>query len=197
VLNDWEDKLPPRSAMSLASTSSHHLCEPQVGMHLAPSADDLDLRDLDGNVLLANASPAVRRSIRHLSSAASLSAASLARSVLEGLGASDMDCLQQTRLFVLQKEFAVLYKSQRQERAGMFFTLPVFLLFLRLTINLLFTSMYRLWCKTKDGIETLEQVELLLQELLSSTCILPQVVPCMDIHTYICVQWTNQVLEMP
>ena len=40
----------------------------------------------------------------------------------------------------------------------MFFTLPVFLLFLRLTVNLLFTSMYRLWCKTKDGIETLEQV---------------------------------------
>ena len=125
---------------------------------IAPSLDDLDLRDLDGNVLLADTSPAVRRSIRHLSAVESLSAASLARSVLEGLGASDMDCLQQTRLFALQKEFAALYKKQRQERAGLFFTLPIFLLFLRLTINLLFSSLYPLWSKTRDGIDTLEQV---------------------------------------
>lgn len=125
---------------------------------LSPSLDDLDLRDLDGNVLLADTSPAVRRSIRHLSAVESLSAASLARSVLEGLGASDMDCLQQTRLFALQKEFAALYKKQRQARAGLFFTLPIFLLFLRLTVNLLFSSLYPLWSQTRDGIDTLEQV---------------------------------------
>ena len=94
---------PPRSAMSLTSANSLNL--EANSLHLTPSAEDLDLRDLNGNVLLANASPAVRRSIRHLSSAASLSAASLARSVLEGLGASDKDCLQQTRLFALQVGF--------------------------------------------------------------------------------------------
>jgi hypothetical protein len=59
---------------------------------------------------------------------------------------------------LIMQEFAALYQKQRQNRAGMFFCLPVFLLFLRIAVSLLFSSLYSFWSRSEQGQESLEQV---------------------------------------
>ncbi len=56
------------------------------------------------------------------------------------------------------QEFARLYKQYRQERAGMFFTLPVFLLMLRLTVAKFFSLLFTMWEKTPEGSDALTKV---------------------------------------
>lgn len=57
------------------------------------------------------------------------------------------------------QEFNDLYKRHRNSRAGMFFTLPVFLVACRLTVHLLFSSLYKLWIETEEGATALEQMD--------------------------------------
>lgn len=60
------------------------------------------------------------------------------------------------------QEFAHLYSQSRHSRAGMFFTLPVFLVTARLIVNMLFTGLYRLWVKTQEGYDAVQKVLRLL-----------------------------------
>ncbi len=53
---------------------------------------------------------------------------------------------------------AKLYALSRQTRAGMFFTLPVFLVTARLLVHMLFTGVYRLWARTREGYQAIQQV---------------------------------------
>jgi len=114
---------------------------------------------------LAQTSTTVRRSLRHLTSIHALSAASTARLIMDSLGPADYDALQQSRLYMLQKEFAALYKEKRQHRAGMFFVMPVYLLALRLVVSLLFTSLYPVWTKSNEGLLAVEQMDQTLVQL--------------------------------
>ena len=56
------------------------------------------------------------------------------------------------------QEFAALFKEQRAQHAGLFFTLPVFLLASRLLTSMLFTGLYPLWAQTKEGALSVQQV---------------------------------------
>ncbi|GAX77458.1 hypothetical protein CEUSTIGMA_g4902.t1 [Chlamydomonas eustigma] len=163
------------STKGLDSFSKHSSAAPSLSEHdiieegneeEEEEGDRYVLTDKDGNPMLEDAPMPVRRSLRYLSSAFALSSAALARTILEGLGAEDTDYLQRTRLFALQKEFAALYQQQRQNRAGMFFCLPLFLLFLRISVTLLFSSLYPMWSKSEQGKETLEKMDATLIQML-------------------------------
>jgi hypothetical protein len=121
---------------------------------------------LAGEPLLTDAHPVVQKSISNLNSAHALTAASMARAILESLDSKDMEYLQQVRLFSLQKEFSAVYEEQRKSRVGLFFSLPIFLMFLRLSIQSLFTTMYPLWSRTKDGHESLASMDKVCCDLL-------------------------------
>lgn len=120
----------------------------------------------DEPLLSTDYHPVVQRSLKTLHSAHMLTAASMARAILESLGSADLDYLQQMRLFVIQKEFSALNNTQRQDRSGMFFAMPVFLMFLRLSVQILFTNMYTLWSQTKEGIAALRGMDTRLLTLL-------------------------------
>lgn len=52
----------------------------------------------------------------------------------------------------------------------MFFCLPIVLLFLRLAVSMLFSSVYPLWCKTPEGCKTLDKVRNLTRRTSNSSC---------------------------
>lgn len=121
---------------------------------------------LAGEPLLTDVHPLVQTAIKNLNSAHALTAASMARAILESLDANDLEYLQQVRLFSLQKEFAAIYQEQRTTRVGLFFSLPIFLMFLRLSIQTLFSTNYPLWTRTKDGQESLASMDKVCCDLL-------------------------------
>jgi hypothetical protein len=99
------------STKGLESLSKQSSAAPSVSEHYMEleyeeeegEGDQYMLTDKDGNPMLQDAPMPVRRSLRYLSSAAALSSAALARTILEGLGAEDTDYLQRTRLFAIQR----------------------------------------------------------------------------------------------
>ncbi|EFJ51941.1 hypothetical protein VOLCADRAFT_86956 [Volvox carteri f. nagariensis] len=106
--------------------------------------------------------PHVGRALRSSPSFALAAAANTARSIHASLDAADMAALQRERLFALHVDFANRFKVLRQKRSGMFFTLPILLLSMRLCINLLFSTLYPLWTRQSEGAEVLEQMDSLL-----------------------------------
>ncbi|GFR41013.1 hypothetical protein Agub_g1680 [Astrephomene gubernaculifera] len=109
--------------------------------------------------------PRVGRALRHSPSFALASAASTARSIHASLDAADTAALQRERLFALHVEFASRFKALRQSRSGMFFTLPILLLAMRLCVNMLFSTLYPLWTRMPEGAETLEDMDAALRAL--------------------------------
>lgn len=61
-------------------------------------------------------------------------------------------------LLMSLQEFNALFKRLRNTRAGLFFTLPVFLVALRLLVYLLFSCLFRLWVQSEEGAQALEKV---------------------------------------
>ncbi|GIL73101.1 hypothetical protein Vretimale_4712 [Volvox reticuliferus] len=109
--------------------------------------------------LILGLPPHVGRALRSSPSFALASAANTARSIHASLDAEDMAALQRERLFALHIDFASRFKALRQKRSGMFFTLPILLLSMRLCVNLLFSTLYPLWTRQPDGAEVLEQMD--------------------------------------
>ncbi|MEW5316836.1 MAG: hypothetical protein WDW38_008181 [Sanguina aurantia] len=101
----------------------------------------------------------VRRALCNSAQMSVAAIASSARAIHSGLGPEDMGQLQQRRLLTVHKEWAALFKTHRQTRAGMFFTLPVLLLSMRLLVHTLFTSLFPCWMKTPDGKAALSAME--------------------------------------
>jgi hypothetical protein len=76
--------------------------------------------------------PRVRAALRSSASMALASAAGTARSLHGALDARDAGALQQERLFALHSQWAARFKEMRQRRSGLFFTLPILLLSMRM-----------------------------------------------------------------
>ena len=58
---------------------------------------------------------------------------------------------QRERLFALHVDWAGRFKGLRQSRSGMFFTLPILLLSMRLCVNTLFSTLYPIWTRMPEG----------------------------------------------
>ncbi len=97
--------------------------------------------------------PRVGNALKHSASFKMASAATTARAIHSSLGDSDLAALQSERLFALHVDFATRFKALRQSRSGMFFTLPILLLSMRLCINTLFSTLYPLWTRLPEGAE--------------------------------------------
>ncbi|KXZ56791.1 hypothetical protein GPECTOR_1g712 [Gonium pectorale] len=103
--------------------------------------------------------PRVDRALRHSPSFALAAAANTARSIHASLNAADSAALQRERLFALHVDFAGRFKVLRQSRSGMFFTLPILLLAMRLCVNTLFSTLYPQWTRTAEGAQVLADMD--------------------------------------
>ncbi|KAG2442597.1 hypothetical protein HXX76_002682 [Chlamydomonas incerta] len=103
--------------------------------------------------------PRVGRALKHSASFALATAANTARSIHAALDATDSGALQRERLFALHVEWAGRFKGLRQSRSGMFFTLPILLLSMRLCVNTLFATLYPIWTRMPEGAQVLEDMD--------------------------------------
>ncbi|GLC44424.1 hypothetical protein PLESTB_000471400 [Pleodorina starrii] len=118
---------------------------------LLDTRDPRDPRDALSSPPIPGLPPRVGRALRTSPSFALASAANTARSIHASLDAEDMAALQRERLFALHVEWAARFKSLRQSRSGMFFTLPILLLACRLCVSLLFSTLYPLFTRLPEG----------------------------------------------
>eukprot|EP00198_Chlamydomonas_reinhardtii_P013603 XP_001702940.1 predicted protein [Chlamydomonas reinhardtii] len=103
--------------------------------------------------------PRVGRALKHSASFALATAANTARSIHAALDATDSGALQRERLFALHVDWAGRFKGLRQSRSGMFFTLPILLLSMRLCVNTLFSTLYPIWTRMPEGAQVLEDMD--------------------------------------
>lgn len=73
--------------------------------------------------------------------------------------------LQPLRLFHLHEAWARLFKQQRRSKAGLFFTVPVLLLSLRVGIARIVTRLHPMWTDKPQGKEALAKMDATICEL--------------------------------
>ncbi|KAG2448368.1 hypothetical protein HYH02_006950 [Chlamydomonas schloesseri] len=150
-----------RPGASSPAHTHHSGAHGQHGRSDAPSAAGPHGPGLAASSLgtMPGLAPRVGRALKHSTSFALATAANTARSIHAALDAVDSGALQRERLFALHVEWAGRFKTLRQSRSGMFFTLPILLLSMRLCVNTLFATLYPTWTRMPEGAQLLEDMD--------------------------------------